>query len=529
MQNKYSIKPLLNPFNRGTIQLVEILGGTPPFTWSVTGSDLSFTDNTTNVRYNFLTASESSELNNTEEITVTDTNGAEVTTYCVVCGATICCDDPDYSFTFNLRNKTSVVEGRSIRIGVNGGCPPYTWSIISGTGFSFPIQVTNSRYNYLHYDNNVDGLCVFTVTDGCENTASVDIAGQALCDPPCPDGDTILGKQQLPGGECEPPCKGEGYSFYWQSEETIEIWEGSNASVVINGGKSAVILKLSNPIDFSFESVDGGIDEYYCAGNSTIGVTIYGASKKGGTGTSTLTATDGCLLTPVYPTGTGMINLKLLVCCEDLPDGEFAFDDGSTPDTIVKNSSITVYVTGGCPPFTFATSSLGYTFNGGVQSYETNNRFVTLSCVNGTCGTNFAVTCSLTITDDCNSIVSVTIRNTSGKWSGLTNVCGSTGGSRRYANPVGGMQYIIAAQESCSNNYYGCGESCVSTIISQFSGVLFNVNSDLQGKWITFTCGVAQNCSPAGNKLVLTEVATGRSVYVSKGWGLGLFYRTWIC
>ncbi len=102
--------------------------------------------------------------------------------------------------------------------------------------------------------------------------------------------------------------------------------------------------------------------------------------------------------------------------CDSPPEGTFTFDDASTPDTIVKNSSITVYVTGGCPPFTFATSSNGYTFDGGVTSFETDSRFATLTCADGTCGVNFDAKCNLTVTDDCNNIVSTTIRNTAGSW-----------------------------------------------------------------------------------------------------------------
>ena len=414
--NNYSIKPILNSFNRGTKYFVEVLGGTPPFTWFVTGADFSFASNPTTERNNILTAAIDAELGNTEEITVTDANGVEVTTYCTLCGADICCDDPNYSFNFSITNKTVVIEGRSIRVGVKGGCSPYTWSIVEGDGFSFPSPITNSRYNYLHFDKNVNSLCKFTVVDGCDNSATVDVVGQALCDPPCPDGDTIIGIEHINGGTPPPPCNGDDYSFYWQSEEDIEIWDGGSGSVTINGGKSAVILRISNSIDFSFGSVDGGIDEYYCEGSSSINVPIYGASEKGGTGLGVLTATDGCLLTPVYPTGTGMINLKLLVCCEDLPDGVFTFDGASTPDTIVKASSIGVYVTGGCPPFTFATSSLGYTFDGEVTSLETNNRSATLSCVNGTCGTNFSMACSFTVTDSCDQVVSAIVRNTSGHW-----------------------------------------------------------------------------------------------------------------
>lgn len=105
--------------------------------------------------------------------------------------------------------------------------------------------------------------------------------------------------------------------------------------------------------------------------------------------------------------------------CDDLPEGVLTFDDASTPDTIVKGSAISIYVTGGCPPFTFSTNSLGYTFNEGVTSYSTEMRTANLACVTGTCGTNYAVVANFTITDGCGSSVSSSVRNTSGQWSGL--------------------------------------------------------------------------------------------------------------
>ena len=74
-------------------------------------------------------------------------------------------------------------------------------------------------------------------------------------------------------------------------------------------------------------------------------------------------------------------------CCEDCCPAEttFEFDDANTPDTIVKNASIDVYVTGGCAPFTYAVSGTGYTWNGnGAASYESSNRNEQLDCADGT-------------------------------------------------------------------------------------------------------------------------------------------------
>lgn len=66
--------------------------------------------------------------------------------------------------------------------------------------------------------------------------------------------------------------------------------------------------------------------------------------------------------------------------CEDPPTGAFSIDEDSTPDTIDPGGSITVYVQGGCPPYTFSVSSTGYSFS----PEETDDPYSTLSCAAGT-------------------------------------------------------------------------------------------------------------------------------------------------
>ena len=74
-------------------------------------------------------------------------------------------------------------------------------------------------------------------------------------------------------------------------------------------------------------------------------------------------------------------------CCEECCPAEttFEFDDPNTPDTIVAGDHISVYVTGGCAPFTYAVTGTGYTWNGnGTASYESSNRDEQLDCADGT-------------------------------------------------------------------------------------------------------------------------------------------------
>jgi hypothetical protein len=153
--------------------------------------------------------------------------------------------------------------------------------------------------------------------------------------------------------------------------------------------------------------------------------------------------------------------------CASPPEGALSFDDASTPDTIVKNSSITVYVTGGCGPFTFATSSLGYTFDGGVTSLETENRFATLSCVDGTCGTNFAANVAYTITDNCGVVVSGKAMNTAGTWGSWTDYCGTSGYTLgyRYGIPLNGVKYRMTIDRRCEGPWRAC-DTCSEMIAS---------------------------------------------------------------
>jgi hypothetical protein len=119
--------------------------------------------------------------------------------------------------------------------------------------------------------------------------------------------------------------------------------------------------------------------------------------------------------------------------CDSPPDGVLVFDDTNTADTIVAGSSIEVYVTGGCPPFNFTTSTSGYSFSGGT---DTENRSATLLCASGTCGVDYESHCDLTVTDACEVSVTAAIRNTGGVWTSTSL----------------GFQHCVEGGDT----YYGC-------------------------------------------------------------------------
>lgn len=170
-------------------------------------------------------------------------------------------------------------------------------------------------------------------------------------------------------------------------------------------------------------------------------------------------------------------------CCDVLPDGAFDFDRENTPETIAPGDSIEVYVFGGCRPFTFQTESMGYDF-GGQTSYETDDRQATLNCASGTCGVNFDVTCDLTVTDACGTVVSAKIRNTAGHWGALTWVC-----------PVGGSpncNYYTAYEEIVGDKklriIYDYGASDICKAIWNPETEEWECKSTCGGLWGTAYC-----------------------------------------
>ena len=121
-------------------------------------------------------------------------------------------------------------------------------------------------------------------------------------------------------------------------------------------------------------------------------------------------------------------------CClqDEPPEGIFTFDDDNTPDTIVKNSYIDVYVTGGCLPLSYVVAGTGYTWDGSGtnQCSNWNNRQHRLHCADGTCDVDYGAVASITITDDCGTVVTAVIRNESdGYWAsrGPDNECNYPG------------------------------------------------------------------------------------------------------
>ncbi len=175
-------------------------------------------------------------------------------------------------------------------------------------------------------------------------------------------------------------------------------------------------------------------------------------------------------------------------CCDN-EEYDFSFDDDSTSDTIVAGNSIEIYVTGGCGPFTYSTSSNGYDIEG-QSSYQTNDRNVTLNCVSGDCGVDFDVTAMITITDGCGTEISATIRNTGGSWVAYgSGVAYYTEGSPYYCDNADCV--TSSSNEIIEGEYkWEISEVLSKRVCKQ----PYTVWTQYSGTWIDPPCGSPMDC-----------------------------------
>lgn len=72
-------------------------------------------------------------------------------------------------------------------------------------------------------------------------------------------------------------------------------------------------------------------------------------------------------------------------CCTDLPDGAFTWNTSSNPTTIASGGNATIYVQGGCPPYTWTVSGTGAIWNGsGTSTLQSSFTSEVLDLADGT-------------------------------------------------------------------------------------------------------------------------------------------------
>ena len=111
---------------------------------------------------------------------------------------------------------------------------------------------------------------------------------------------------------------------------------------------------------------------------------------------------------------------------------------------IAKGGSITLWVNSSglaCPPYTWSTSSKGHSLN--ITETENDLETVTLSCTTGTCGTNYDVVATVTVTDQCGETDEIEIRNTAGTYSVLLETCGVLDGWHQSVCYKDGFKFVV--------------------------------------------------------------------------------------
>ncbi len=124
------------------------------------------------------------------------------------------------------------------------------------------------------------------------------------------------------------------------------------------------------------------------------------------------------------------VTCRPVECCTAPGYIAMTFDDASTPDTVAKNNSISVFVQDGCGPYTW--SLLGASTGFSLGSASTSGVSNTLSLANTNCGGvgGHVAYATIQVVDDCGTTVSFRINAADGTWEtiagfGRTAVCDS--------------------------------------------------------------------------------------------------------
>lgn len=264
----------------------------------------------------------------------------------------------------------SISANSSIDLYISGGCPPFEWEIVTeDSGCSLGEAETDDRENTLTSGNCPPDEIEIIVTDSIGESVTFYIAGV------------------LP-------------SFTFDDDSTPDSVDcGGSISLYVLGGQAP----------FSWEVTSGSTDEerFTLAFSVTTG-------EMEEPRTNTLSASicaDAEVSIRVTDACGSHVDFDIATNAESCPD-TFQLDDDATPDTITPGSYIDVFVDGGEGPFTWDTESNGYSFT----FDETTGRSNRFNVVGGTCGVDYDVYGTFTVTDVCGATVIAIVRATSGSW-----------------------------------------------------------------------------------------------------------------
>ena len=157
------------PIARDSSVVLYVEKGCANFTWESDNEWATFGSATTSARYNTLTSS--ADEGQDTVVTVTDSNGLEVTITVLYSDASSCCEDPPALSFRTVSTEIADCVGRDVVVFIAGGCPPFTWEVsaVGGTA-ELDYEATNSRRNRVTSDTP---CVVVTVTDACSQTAEI--------------------------------------------------------------------------------------------------------------------------------------------------------------------------------------------------------------------------------------------------------------------------------------------------------------------------------------------------------------------
>lgn len=265
----------------------------------------------------------------------------------------------------------SMERSDTITLYVEGGVSPYDWSMDDeySEHLTLGSAQTEGQSNTIESSADApdDMEAIITVVDaeGSEVTIIVGICDSPCCDsPPAFSFDDDSTDDELTGDDCiDLYTDGGCFPITW------EITSGSDASI-------------------------------------TDDLTYYGQAELCadiccGPGQQDIKATDRCGQEVEFTIGS--------------EDPTLSFDWDNTPETIDEGGYIDIYILGGCPPFTWSTSSTGYT----LDYAETEDRHNILRATSGDCDVEFDPSCIVVVVDDCGTSIgdeNTAIRNTEGHW-----------------------------------------------------------------------------------------------------------------
>lgn len=277
-----------------------------------------------------------------------------------------------------------IEDGGSVAIAVVGGKPPYYFTFDSTTepGFWF-----DSDYSIKKLETFNDVVTVYHDGHGCPNGVSVHV--EDACG------------QQVTG-----TITGPGVSLEWVGNpgESDTIPYGGSLEISVTGGKGGYWWATTG--QHLWFDPDHTLKTILTTGTE---VTLYDDGTQCDGGEAYVSCSDVCsTLVSGFITYLGIDELE--------------FDDDNTPETISAAAAINLYILNGRGPFTWSTVSKGYT----LGESETDGHTNTLSVVSGTCGVDYDVIGTVTVTDSCGDSISFDVRNTDGNWTAWTSLFNNT-------------------------------------------------------------------------------------------------------